>query len=288
MVADASAAVVETTERYYDSVDADRFYEKVWGGEDIHIGLYDSPAVPGPEDDAKQTIGAAGRNTVETMAERLGTLGAGSRVVDLGSGYGGSARYVARRFGCQVTCINLSERQNQRNEKLTRAAGLGDRVEIRHGNFEDLPLSDASCDVVWSQDAFLHSGRRRRVLEEAARVLAPGGQLIFTDPMQADDCPPGVLGDVYARIHLDSMGSFAFYRETAGEVGLDEVRCEPLTHHLRTHYARVRAELERQRPALRELVSEAYIDRMLAGLSSWVHAADEGWLAWGILQFRRI
>lgn len=276
--AGGGASVVETTERYYDSVDADAFYERIWGGEDIHIGLYDAPDAP---------IARASRKTVETMADRLGDLGPDTRVLDLGAGYGGSARYLARRFGGPVTCLNLSERQNQRNARLCREAGLDDRVDVRHGDFEKLPFPDASFDVVWSQDAFLHSGRRKQVLAEAARVLVPGGQLIFTDPMQADDCPPGVLGDVYDRIHLDSMGSFAFYRKAASELALEEIAVVELTRHLRTHYARVRSELERQRSVLRMDVDDEFIDHMVAGLSSWIDAADRGWLAWGILHFRR-
>jgi sarcosine/dimethylglycine N-methyltransferase len=221
------------------------------------------------------------------MADRLEGLGPGCRVLDLGAGYGGAARQLVQRAGCHVTCLNLSERQNQRNREQTTAAGLSERIAVEQGNFESLPFDDGAFDVVWSQDAFLHSGRRRRVLEEARRVLAPGGQLIFTDPMQADDCPPGVLQAVYDRIHLDSMGSFAFYRKVAAELGLEEVRCEPMTRQLRNHYARVRRELEAQRDELLQHISDEYVDRMLAGLSSWVEAADRGWLAWGILHFRR-
>jgi len=276
-VASAGDSVVETTERYYDSSDADAFYERIWGGEDIHIGIYASPDEP---------IAQASARTVETLADRLAPLAGDAHVLDLGAGYGGSARRLVQRFGCHVTCLNLSTRQNRRNVERNLEAGLESRVTVRHGNFESLPFPAGRFDVVWSQDAFLHSGRRRRVLEEAVRVLAPGGQLVFTDPMQADDCPPGVLGPVYERIHLDSMGSFAFYREVAAELGLEEVGCVDRSEHLRTHYARVRAELERQRPALGE-VSEDYVERMLAGLRSWVDAADEGWLAWGILHFRR-
>ncbi len=58
-----------------------------------------------------------------------------------------------------------------------------------HGVFEDIPEPDASVDVVWSQDAILHSDQREKVLPEVFRVLKPGGEFIFTDPMQADDVP---------------------------------------------------------------------------------------------------
>lgn len=275
---DAAKAVAATTERYYDSDDADAFYERVWGGEDIHIGLYDA---------ADESIRAASRKTVVAMADRLAPLAPNARVLDLGAGYGGSARHLVDRFGCHVTCLNLSERQNRRNAALCREAGMESDVDVLHGDFENLRFPDASFDVAWSQDAFLHSGRRRRVVEEAARVLAPGGRLIFTDPMQADDCPPGVLRRVYERIHLDSMGSFAFYRDVCRDAGLEEVAILDCTGQLRTHYARVREELLRQRPALAGDVGTAFIDQMVAGLSSWVDAADRGWLSWGILHFRR-
>jgi len=271
-------AVVEVAEQYYDSDPADRFYQHIWGGEDIHVGIYERDG---------ESIFDASRRTVERMAELLEGLEKGTRVLDLGAGYGGAARILARGFGCAVECLNLSEVQNRNNRRLTREQGLEDLITVTHGSFEEVPSPDASFDVVWSQDSFLHSGDRRKVLEEAARVLRPGGDLIFTDPMQADDCPPDVLQPVYDRIHLDSLGSFAFYRKTAGELGLEEVRCVDLSHQLRNHYARVREELQGRYDEMIEVSTREYVDRMLAGLGHWVEAADRGYLAWGILHFRK-
>src|SRR5690606_4052882 len=105
--------VVQTARDYYNSGDADNFYFHVWGGEDIHIGLYASEAEP---------IADASERTVRTMAGRLAGLGAGRSVVDAGAGYGGAARWLARNTGCSVACVNLSETQNERNRELTRAA----------------------------------------------------------------------------------------------------------------------------------------------------------------------
>lgn len=271
-----ASSLGEVTERYYDSDDADRFYFHVWGGEDIHIGLYE----PG------DSIAAASRRTVERMARALPALSADSVVLDLGSGYGGSARWLARHAACRVTCLNLSRTQNARNIEANRAAGLSGRIEVLHGNFEDVPCPDASVDVVWSQDAFLHTSRRERVLAEARRVLRPGGRLVFTDPMQADDCPPGVLQPVLDRIHLESLGSFERYERAAGELGLEKVAIEPLTEHLVRHYGAVRRELTHRADELAGIVSRAYIERMLEGLGHWVRAGEAGYLAWGILCFR--
>lgn len=274
----ADSAVVDVAEQYYDSDDADRFYFEIWGGEDIHIGLYDSMESP---------VREASHKTVERMADELLDITSESTVLDIGAGYGGAARYLAGRFGCQVTCLNISETQNERNRKLNAKAGLGDSISVVHGNFEDLPFEASQFDIVWSQDAILHSGNRPKVLREVARVLAPGGQFVFTDPMQADDCPEGVLGPVLDRIHLDSLGSVAFYRKELASIGFSEVSVTPLTTHLGRHYARVQQELARRRADLEGKVSAAYIDRMLKGLDAWIDAERRGYLAWGILLFQK-
>jgi len=270
--------VVETARSYYNSDDADNFYFHVWGGEDIHIGLYERP------DDS---IAAASRRTVERMASRIQGLGAETRVLDMGAGYGGAARVLAGTFGCHVTALNLSEKENARHREMNRAQGLADRIDVVDGSFESVPAADAAFDLVWSQDAILHSGHRDQVIGEAARVLRPGGELIFTDPMQADDCPADVLRPVLARIHLDSLGSIDFYRESAARHGLREVEVIELTENLVTHYGRVSDELRRRAPSLAGQVSEEYVQRMLAGLGHWIDAGRKGYLRWGILRFRK-
>ena len=270
--------VVRTARDYYNSEDADNFYLHIWGGEDIHIGLYQSE---------REDIAAASRRTVERLADRLPPIGADARILDIGSGYGGAARYLAKRFGCEVVALNLSEKENQRNRELSTDAGLGGLVNVVDGSFEAIPLEDASVDVVWSQDAILHSGRRDQVIAEVARVLKPGGHFVFTDPMESGNCARADLEPVLARIHLETLGSPQFYEKTAKANGLELVAWEEKTPQLIRHYSRVAEELSDQRANLAGKVSEAYIDRMLTGLSNWVRAGEAGCLAWGFLHFKK-
>jgi sarcosine/dimethylglycine N-methyltransferase len=270
--------VVETARAYYNSDDADNFYFHVWGGEDIHIGLYETP---------DEAIRDASRRTVERMAGLVSGLGPDSRVLDMGAGYGGAARYLARTFGCKITALNLSETENDRDRQMNREQGLDHLIDVVDGSFEDVPAQDGSIDLVWSQDAILHSGHRDKVMAEAARVLRPGGDMVFTDPMQADDCPDGVLQPVLDRIHLSTLGSIGFYREQAAKHGLREVQVIAMTEQLITHYGRVRDVLEQTRDDLTDKVSDAYIDRMITGLNHWVEAGRNGYLAWGIVHFRK-
>lgn len=270
--------VVKTAQDYYNSDDADNFYYHIWGGQDIHIGNYASDDEP---------IAAASERTVQFMAAQVEGIGPESRVIDIGAGYGGAARWLAQTRNCHVSCLNLSEAQNTRNRMLTDAEQLGDRIDVIDGSFEEIPFPSQQFDFAWSQDAILHSGQRARVFDEVDRVLKPGGEFIFTDPMQADDCPAGVLQPVLDRIHLETLGSVAFYRRQAQRLGWEEIAVIDLTPQLVMHYTRVRQELADRRPELQGKVSDGYIDRMLQGLGHWIDAGQSGYLAWGILHFRK-
>ncbi|CAN5543844.1 hypothetical protein BH24ACT22_BH24ACT22_04060 [soil metagenome] len=261
---------------YYNSGDADNFYSKIWGGEDIHIGIYRSEDEP---------IFDASRRTVEKMAAHLDGLGPESRVLDLGAGYGGAARFLAGKYGCHVTALNLSEIENERNRTLNVNRGLEYAIKVVEGNFEDVPCDEDSFDVVWSQDAILHSGEREKVFEEVSRVLKEDGDFVFTDPMKSDGCPDEVLQPILDRLHLDSLGSPEFYRQTARTVGLQEVDFEDHTEHLTAHYARVLKETEQREDELSEVVSQAYLGRMKKGLGHWVEGGYNGHLTWGIYHF---
>lgn len=269
--------VRDVAEDYYDSADADAFYSTVWGGQDLHVGIYETT----------RDIGEASDITVDTMAERL-TIGPDTRILDIGAGYGGAMRRVIGRNGGSATCLNISEIQNDTNRYRNRRQGFSDRIKVVHGVFEDIPEKESSYDVVWSQDAILHSDQREKVLAEVWRVLKPGGEFIFTDPMQADDADPKALQPVYDRLSLTSLGSFRFYREAAEALGFETVEQADMTNQLRNHYARVREDLiENYEVLIEQGATNAYLDKMIVGLENWVTSADAGNLAWGIQRFRK-
>jgi sarcosine/dimethylglycine N-methyltransferase len=268
--------VVETAREYYNSDDADNFYFRIWGGEDIHIGLYEYET---------ESIFKAGRRTVERLASLAGQIGPDTKILDLGAGYGGAARFLAKEYGCHVTALNLSEVENERNRQMNREQGLDHLIEVMDASFEEVDKPDESYHIVWSQDAILHSEDRRKVMAEVKRLLKPQGRFVFTDIMQADDCPEGVLQPILDRIHLDSLGSLSFYRGTASELGLEDLGFEDHTPHLSRHYSRVLNETEKRRHELEGYVSPQYIERMKTGLRHWIEGGRKGWLQWGALRF---
>jgi sarcosine/dimethylglycine N-methyltransferase len=140
-------------------------------------------------------------------------------------------------------------------------------------------------DIVWSEDAFLHSGNKGKVFEQAQRVLKPGGHFIFTDPMQSDDCSVDVLQPILDRIHLKELGSVKEYRALAAAHGFKEKEIIEMPEQLTNHYKAVLDELRLKELRLRKVVSAGYIEHMKKGLQHWIEGGEKGYLNWGILHF---
>lgn len=140
-------SAVEKANEYSDSSQAGNFNYHVWGGADIHVGLYDSLTME---------IGLASAQTVQFLASNLKQSLSGGKVLDIGSGYGGAARRLAGE-GYQVDCLNISGVQNERNEQLNKEAGLSGSIRVYEGNFQDMPFESGVYDEIES---------RRQELEE--------------------------------------------------------------------------------------------------------------------------
>ncbi|MEO1530302.1 MAG: methyltransferase domain-containing protein [Planctomycetota bacterium] len=274
----SAETAMDVARDYYNSSDADRFYASVWGGEDIHVGMYDPPSL---------SISEASHRTVLHLSHRLGAIDSSSRVLDIGSGYGGAARHLATTYGCHVTCLNLSEVENERNRHLTSSAGLSEKIDVVDGNFESIPCDDATFDVVWSQDAILHSGDRQRVFHEVDRVLRPSGRFVMTDPMQSDNCPDGVLQPILDRLHLGDLSAPRVYLGYAKDLQWNDLGYESLDECLVRHYSSVLAKTQRVEEQLKEGISPDYLERMKRGLQYWIDGGTAGHLAWGVFLFEK-
>jgi SAM-dependent methyltransferase len=114
------------------------------------------------------------------LAELVGFSGS-ERVLDVGSGLGGPSRYIAWRYGCRVSGVDLTAEFCRVAEMLTRLTRLVGRVDYRQGNALDLPFADMSFDVVWSQNAAMNIADRDRLYAEMHRVLRPGGKLALQE-----------------------------------------------------------------------------------------------------------
>jgi len=126
-----------------------------------------------------------GLEAVDVLAEKAG-IDASTRVLDVCSGMGGPARYLAHRRGCRVTGLDVTESRHEAALRLTALVGLEHLVDFRLGNALDMPFADAAFDVVIGQEAFAHVPEKPRLIAECARVVRPGGIIAFTDILRRE------------------------------------------------------------------------------------------------------
>jgi ubiquinone/menaquinone biosynthesis C-methylase UbiE len=130
-----------------------------------------------------------GREATAELAARA-RLEPGLRVLDVGSGLGGSARYLAAEHGCSVTGIDLTAEYVELAHALAGLVGLDEAVTFRQGSALALPFAEAMFDVAWTEHAQMNIADKRKFYGEIARVLAPGGRLVFHDIFQGGGGEP--------------------------------------------------------------------------------------------------
>jgi tocopherol O-methyltransferase len=147
--------------RHYDSLD--ELYRRVWG-EHVHHGLWES----GSETPQEAALGLARRVADEARIAR------GDAVVDVGCGYGATARLLARERGAEVTGLTLSAAQ-------AGAVADVEGVTLLVRDWLDNGLPSAAFDAAIAIESISHMPDKPRVFGELARVVRPGGRVVLVD-----------------------------------------------------------------------------------------------------------
>jgi len=129
-----------------------------------------------------------GRAATLELANAAG-LDSTKRVLDVGSGVGGTSRCLAREFGCRVIGIDLTDEYCRAAAMLSAKSGLADLVDFRQGDATNMPFQDGSFDVVWTEHVAMNIADKRRLYREMCRVLKPGGTLAIYDILAGPSGP---------------------------------------------------------------------------------------------------
>ena len=127
-----------------------------------------------------------GHQATADLAGQL-DLRPGMRLLDIGSGLGGTARFLARHYGCHVTGVDLTPEYVAVAEVLTGRVGLADQVAFRVGSALELPFEKAAFDAATLLHVGMNIPDKETLCTEAGRVLKPGGVFAVYDVMRVGD-----------------------------------------------------------------------------------------------------
>lgn len=167
----------------------------------------------------------------EAIAAAVRALGLGphSRVLDIGAGVGGPARYLAHTSGCRVTALELQPELHAIGVDLTRRTGLSDRVTHVCGDALGEPLSDAGFDAVVSWLAIVHIPERARLFRRLARALRSGGGCYVEDLCLHKPFAPRDGEDARRIVYANSLTGQAEYARDLETAGFSDVAVTDLT-----------------------------------------------------------
>ena len=191
-----------------------------------------------------------------------------STVLETACGSGGPALFMAEKFGCSVTGIDINKEGVYNANRLAAAHGiLNAKFQLADVD-KRFPFDDSTFDAVICIDAANHFPDRLHVLREWARLLKTGGRLLFTDPVVITG--PVTNHELFAR---SSIGTFVFIppevtEEFVSEAGLKLLRREDVTSNAAATSGRWYDARETRREALINLEGEESYN----GLQSFLHA----------------
>jgi len=213
---------------FYD--ESSLLWEDVWG-EHMHHGYY------GPHGSYRVERRQA---QIDLMAELLAwsvpeNTPNPERILDIGCGIGGSSLYLAKKYQAEVVGVSLSPVQVNRAKERAATAGLKNACQFHVANALDLPFEAGSFDWVWSLESGEHMPNKAQFLQEAWRMLKPGGRLILAtwchrplDPGNGPLTPDErrhlqAIYDVYCLPYVISLPD---YQAIAVDCGFEDIKSE--------------------------------------------------------------
>jgi cyclopropane fatty-acyl-phospholipid synthase-like methyltransferase len=212
---------------------------------------------------------------IDGLITRLG-IDSGSRVLDVGSGVGGPAIYIAQAAGCQVSGIEINQVGVEVAQELAASSGLGDRVSFHLADAMEMPLDDGAVDVAVSLNVMNVFEDKVKLFTEVRRVVEPGGIWAFLsgtfDGLTKLD-RAGLSRNGLVPIHYDSLGGYRAKLQTAG------FRIEEITEYVADFGVQLRRWAEAYRTHLDQIADEQgekAAELHLGYFDTYVRLIDEG------------
>ena len=184
-----------------------------------------------------------GRAATQAFLDQLSFTPA-MRVLDVGCGIGGAARFAATQYGVTVTGVDLTAAYVEAGNELCRWVGLADQIDLQCRNAADLGLPDASMDAAYMLHVGMNIPEKDRVFAEVARVLKPGGCFGVYDVMQIGAGELTFPVPWASEPSTSAVATPAFYAETLAANGFTVTGQRDRHAYAVTFFEQLKAKLE--------------------------------------------
>lgn len=219
---------------YYDNTRPE--YRLIWRNRHnlgLHFGYYDS---------SHTTHDTAVLNLNAKLAE-YANIRESDIVLDAGYGVGGSGIWLAKNIGCSSIGIGIVPRQIRRAIRNADRRGISDKVSFMVSDFTDTSFEDASFSIFWSVESVVHAQSKQDVLNEAFRILKPGGRLVIAEyllkPGSLTKHEKGLLQEWLGGWAMPGINTQEEYRRMLKKAGFGAVKIEDWTEPMLPSFARL-------------------------------------------------
>jgi len=220
----------------------------------------------------------------EEATDQLIELGKPDRetiLLDVGSGLGGPALRIAEKVGCSVTGLDVVESNVQTASATVEKRGLTELVRFQQGDAADLPFDDNVFTMIWGQDAWCHVPDRALLFKECARVLAPGGRIVFADWLLTgpeDDFYQTTLLPELCCPSYETLEGYIGFLEASGFV---DIQADDVSEQYESHYRQAMLRVEEARDWITESYSARVYNIVLEKTGLAIVGFDKGQIGGG-------
>jgi len=295
----------DLAEQYYDSESGFKYYSIINSPDYSGIAIYPEEKVETGPDGAQYPRGAGVESVLEATLlrdQRMLDLilqhipqGRKIRALEYGSGRGGLTRCVAKELMKRgqlelIVGSNISEKENEFNRQRAKEENFPESVyRVDHGSFDDNKYEDGSFDLVFSNDAYLHSADKEKCMTGLCRILSKDGALVFSDILESPTVDREELKDVYARLQLSNLGNHILYDKIFTKNGLTKKLADVSSTPIIRHYGMVKynATVLKKDELLNAGVTQEFVDKQVFGLGKWIDCGQRGLVQQGWFAYRK-
>ena len=258
----------QITQNYYSDKNTTQFYLNLWGGDSIHIGIYNetykykqSQSKKNKLKEIKLAIDNKKNVMLKFLLMYMNDKCNKYYIADFGSGYGGTSRFLYSKLSqlhkISIDCFDISEDNCIINTQKNILQNCD--IPVYNMSFLNIPFTK-NYNCIYSEDAFIHINDRSSIFKEVNSKLLKGGVLIFSDIILTEQCNHDEIQEVYDRVGITNLETHYSYVKFGADNGLKYVNSLEYKTSMLHHYKNIRDVVDKTNEN----------KKIIEGLDSWI------------------